>query len=135
MDPNIPEEEPSQYYNLDNPDSKEYGLTKSEDEKRKTDLIKYLKDLLDTNAINDQPKENVKSWFFHNVTSKLQDYDKNNKDIKLFYEQLAVQAKARSSQAGGGSKRRKSARIFRKSIRKCKKCKRNYRKSKKSKQV
>ena len=110
-------------------------MTKSEDEKRITDLITYLKQLLDTNAIIDLPKETVKQWFFDNVTDKLGFYDMKNKNIKLIRNKLANQAKARSSQAGGGSKRRKSARIFRKSIRKCKKCKRNYRKSKESKQV
>ena len=98
MDPNIPEEPPSQYYDLDNPDSKTYGSTRSEDEKRITDLITYLKHLLDTNAIIDLPKETVKQWFFDNVTDKLGFYDMKNKNIKLIRDKLAVQAKARLSQ-------------------------------------
>ncbi len=100
-------------------------------------MIEYLNSLVKSNNIKTLPKETavVNKWFHDNVTRYLFYLDKKNPDINSAHEQLVAQAKAHLAQKAGGSKRRKSTRIFRKSIRKCKKCKRNYRKSKKSKQV
>ena len=124
-------------HGLDNPDPKVFGPTKEENETRQLELIQYLNALVGSNDIKTLPKETavVNKWFNDNVSSALGAYDNKNPAINSAYKKLLTQARAHLAQNAGGSKRRKSTRIFRKSIRKCKKCKRNYRKSKKSKQA
>ena len=135
MDANIPEEESP--YTLNNLNPKVFGPTKYDGQKIKDNALRDLNSLLETNAIEAVPKDKkaIEKWFIEQVENRVDFYMKKDPAIKSAYENLRAQANARLAQKAGGSKRRKSARIFRKSIRKCKKCKRNYRKSKKSKQA
>jgi hypothetical protein len=135
MDVNIPEEESP--HTLNNLDPKVFGLTVDKSQERISQLIKYLNFLRDSHAIENLNKRttDVEKWMSNNVFQHVGVYDYKNPEIKRVYDELVVQKTNHLAQKAGGSKRRKSTRIFRKSIRKCKKCKRNYRKSKKSKQV
>jgi hypothetical protein len=119
-------------------DSSLYGNTKDAHETKIKEISDYLDKLISSNTIETINNEKeLHKWFIENVTRPTPYYDRETEPIMSRYNTLKTSFDNQLKKLinKGGSKRGKSTRIYRKSIRKCNKCKRNYRKSKKSKQV